>query len=239
LFFQVSYTYAHALDQASGFESSGFGGQGSTSARGFNRVFPGASYGNADFDVRHRFVFAPVYEVPTIRGAKAWVNLLAGGWGVSSITTLASGFPIDPSYGGFSTSRSLWCAIQGTFYACPDAPDQVAPVVHHSPRAGTPGSNFGFDIASFAPEPIGSFGNAARNSIKGYGINNTNMVVSKNFRIPHRESMRLQLRLESDNVFNHTQFNNPNANFANPGTFGLLRSAAPGRQSQLGAKFYF
>jgi hypothetical protein len=112
-------------------------------------------------------------------------------------------------------------------------------VVRHSPRAGTPGSNFAFDIASFGAEPIGSFGNAARNSIKGFGINNTNMVVSKNFRIPHRESMRLQLRLESDNVFNHTQFNNPNANFANPGTFGLLRSAAPGRQSQLGAKFYF
>ena len=239
LFFQASYTYAHALDQASGFESSGFGGQGATTARGFNRVSPGASYGNADFDVRHRFVFSPVYEVPGLRGTHPWVNMLAGGWQISAITTLASGFPIDPSYGGFSTSRSLFCAIGGTFYACPDAPNQVAPVVHNDPRAGTPGANFGFNISSFASEPLGQFGNAARNSIKGYGINNTNMVVSKNFHVPGRESMRLQLRLESDNVFNHTQFNNPDGNFANPGTFGLLRSAAPGRQSQLGAKFYF
>lgn len=239
LFFQVSYTYAHALDQASGFESAGFGGQGSTQARGFNFISPGASYGNADFDVRHRFVFSPVYEVPTLRGANAWVNLFASGWEVSTITSLASGFPIDPSYGGVGTSNSLFCSAGASFYACPDAPNQVAPVVHHNPRAGIPGKNFGFDISSFADEPLGSFGNAGRNSIKGYGINNTNMVVSKNFNVPGRESMRLQLRLESDNVFNHTQFSNPNANFGNPGTFGRLRSAAPGRQSQLGAKFYF
>jgi hypothetical protein len=44
--------------------------------------------------------------------------------------------------------------------------------------------------------------------------------------------------MESDNVFNHTQFLNPTANFSS-GNFGLVTSAASGRQTQLAAKIYF
>jgi hypothetical protein len=50
--------------------------------------------------------------------------------------------------------------------------------------------------------------------------------------------MRLQIRIESDNVFNHTQFSNPSGSFTSS-NFGVITSAAPGRQSQLAAKFYF
>jgi hypothetical protein len=39
-------------------------------------------------------------------------------------------------------------------------------------------------------------------------------------------------------VANHTQFLNPTANFSS-GNFGLVTSAAAGRQTQLAAKIYF
>ena len=44
--------------------------------------------------------------------------------------------------------------------------------------------------------------------------------------------------MESDNVFNHTQFSNPTSTFGS-GTFGMITSAAAARQTQLAAKFYF
>jgi len=46
--------------------------------------------------------------------------------------------------------------------------------------------------------------------------------------------------MEGYNVFNHTQFNNPNSNYSNVGTtFGVISTAAPGRQVQLVGKIYF
>jgi hypothetical protein len=95
-----------------------------------------------------------------------------------------------------------------------------------------------FTPASFAPEPIGNFGNVARNRYHGPGINNTNLIVAKNFALSSDNVRTLQIRLESDNVFNHTQFLNPTANFSS-GNFGLINSAAAARQTQLAAKIYF
>jgi hypothetical protein len=44
--------------------------------------------------------------------------------------------------------------------------------------------------------------------------------------------------MESDNVFNHTQFNNPASTFGSS-TFGLITGAVAARQTQLAAKVYF
>ncbi len=102
--------------------------------------------------------------------------------------------------------------------------------------------------ASFREEPIGQFGNTARNAYHGPGINNTNIILAKNFNLSGDGVRKLQLRMESDNVFNHTQFNlptgalsqtfNPTTNLftGSPGTIGSAQSA---RQTQLAAKFYF
>jgi len=48
--------------------------------------------------------------------------------------------------------------------------------------------------------------------------------------------MNLQLRLESFNTFNHTQWGTPTFDASSP-QFGQITSANPGRINQLGAKF--
>jgi hypothetical protein len=47
--------------------------------------------------------------------------------------------------------------------------------------------------------------------------------------------------MESDNVFNHTQFANPTGTFtsANLGAITAVNTGTPARQTQLAAKFYF
>lgn len=238
LVFQLSYTYSHALDNGSSFENSGFGQNGS---RGYNQYVPSLNFGNSAFDARQRLVFAPVYEVPYSSGGGPLSvrNLALSGWGISGILSLATGFPYDVSYAG-TTSRSLYCSANFSFYACPDVPLQTAPLVRLNPRTRNSTNGFGtyFSPSSFAAEPIGSFGNIGRNPFHGPGINNSNVVVSKRFTVSPEHGISVQLRLESDNVFNHTQFNNPVSTFGRS-TFGLITGAVSGRQSQLGAKVYF
>jgi len=242
LFLQMSYTYSHSLDNSSSFENGGFGNAGE---RGFNQFQPSLNYGDSEFDVRHRFVFAPIYTTP-IRKSESWyspLNLALSGWQISGITTLATGFPYDVSYDGFNSSNSLFCSINNTFYACPDVPLQVAPLSRQNLRAArtSNGHATAFLKSSFAAEPIGSFGNVHRNPYHGPGLNFTNVILAKNFNVSSDGVRRLQLRLESDDVFNHTNFANPSGNFAS-GSFGQITavtSAVPGRQTQISGKFYF
>jgi Carboxypeptidase regulatory-like domain len=234
---QASYTFSHALDNASNYENSGYGG-----ARGYNQFQPGLNYGNSAYDTRHRFVFAPVYVVPFKKGGSAFspANLLLSGWEITGIATFATGFPFDISYGG-STSLSLYCSANWSYYACPDVPNQTGAYVQNNPRTFTAaGSNktTWFQKSAFTPEIIGNWGNVSRYKFHGPGINNTNLVIAKNFALSSDGVRSLQLRMESDNVFNHTQFALPTSSFTSS-NFSDITSAASGRQTQLAAKIYF
>ena len=244
--FQLSYTLAHALDNASSFENSGFGSSG----RGYNQYNTLLNYGNSAYDARHRLVFAPIYISPFKSGSEWYTpkNLGLSGWEVSGIVTVATGQPYDISYAGGS-SNSLYCSSAQSYYACPDVPNQVSPLVTLNPRtartsvtAAAPWfSNNGF----ITPEAIGNFGNEGRNKYHGPGINNSNIILAKNINLSAEGTRKLQLRMESDNVFNHTQFLNPastpsfNTSGLPTGTFGSITSAGSARQTQLAAKFYF
>lgn len=247
LTFQLSYTWAHAMDTGSSFENAGFG---ENSARGYNQFDPSLNIGDSAFDVRHRLVFAPIYVTPSIAGHSPYspINLALSGWEISGITTLATGQPFDVSYAGGS-SRSLWCPYYTNYYACPDAPNMAGPILKtgnlrfrdpaHSGRSPY------ISTLDFSPEPIGQFGNTRRNPAHGPGLNNTNMILAKNFNMNADGTIRLQLRMESDNVFNHTQFTNPATtwNDAYYGqtkyNFGYVSGTQAARQSQLAAKIYF
>jgi hypothetical protein len=236
--FQLSYTFAHAMDNGSSFENPGFAsGAGEPAARGYNQYDQSLNYGDSTYDVRHHLVFAPVYISPLRPGsAFSPFNLAFSGWEISGIFTLAGGQPYDISYNGYGTSRSLYCDIATpSFYACPDVPNQIAPLVRMNPKTSTLAY---FSPASFAPEAIGSFGNVHRDPYHGPGYDNTNLILAKNFNVSADGVRRIQLRMESDNVFNHTNFNNPDGSFVD-GTFGSITSAQPSRLTQLAGKFYF
>ena len=92
LTFLASYTWAHALDIAS---NADLGAQNGGDFRYFKD--PQAEYGNSDFDIRHRFVFSYLYELPIGHGkrllgdASGVLNQIAGGWQVGGITSVSKG----------------------------------------------------------------------------------------------------------------------------------------------------
>jgi hypothetical protein len=259
LTYGLAYTWSHAIDNGSGFENTSFG------RRGTNLAIPGLNIGDSAFDARHRFVANYTYEIPVLQAMKGgWKSRLFQGWRLAGITTLQTGFPINIADTDFT---SLTC-YAFFFYGCPDNGQQVAAVQKFDPRqvqslpnsAGVNHSgNFYFAPASFCiprgsktPDPscplqYGSFGNVGRDSFHGPGINVTNLAILKDIHLT--EQKYFELRLESQNTFNHVSFNNPTASGQdiNSSTFGRITSDATGqggsgqgpRLIQLGAKFYF
>jgi hypothetical protein len=248
---QISYTYGHSLDDSSSYEGAGFGTE-----RGYNQYQKSLNYGNSDFDARHRLVIAPVYQVPFRQGGSTFSvrNLLVSGWEISGIVTFATGHPFDIAYNG-GESYAAYCSSDYFYYTCPDIPNQVAPLKKSNPHnvnAAIKGQLFDGTIAqvgdpiagaSFAEENYfadGVFGNIGRNKYFGPGIDNTDVQVSKNIRYSADSARYIELRLESYNVFNHTNFKNPGGNPDNgTSSFGVITSAAAGRSTQLSGKIYF
>lgn len=243
LSFTMAYTYSHGLDNSSGIESSGFNGLGTNIYPGFQYL----AYGDSDFDARHRFVTSYDYEIPILA---SWKNNMLmretlGGWHISGVTALQTGFPVPISQQG--SFNSLYCD-QYSFYSCPDNPNvSTFNIKTMNPRD----TGSWFDSSLFSSEPLGSFGNAKRNFFHGPGFNYTNLELAKNLPLGS-EGRYLQLRLEAFNVFNHANFSNPDGNFSDgPGQFGTVTSVVgtstadvngdpqPGRAVQLAAKFYF
>jgi hypothetical protein len=223
--FFVAYTYSHAIDDGSSFENSSFG------ARGTNTFLPGMNVGDSAFDARHRLVASYSYEIPVPSSMRnGFADRVLGGWRIAGVTTAQGGFPITIADSGF---RSLTCSAF-TFYGCPDAPNVVGPLNISDPR--TAPKHEWFSPAAFAKEPFGTFGNEGRNNFHGPGLWQTDLALLKDTKIT--EGTDLQLRIDASNAFNHAQFSNPVSNI-NSSLFGQVRSAAPGRIVQLGARFTF
>ncbi|MGI9070825.1 MAG: carboxypeptidase regulatory-like domain-containing protein [Bryobacteraceae bacterium] len=113
-----------------------------------------------------------------------------------------------------------------------------------------------FNTNAFVLQAPGTFGNAARNVVRGPGINNLDFSVFKNFFLPRflgqsgDEGPRLQFRGEFFNVLNHTQFSSINTTFvpvadvagasASPSSgFGSVTGAYAPREIQLALKLVF
>jgi Carboxypeptidase regulatory-like domain len=247
----VSYTYSHSIDDTSGFENSSFGGIGgsgfggsSGSIRSSNPYcFPGCDRASSSFDARHRLVGSYFYELPGINGSM-WLSRLTKGWTIAGITSFQTGFPLDVY--DMSFPGGGYAPISGVSdFTSWEGPNQVAPVTYSNPRSTA--DHVWFSASSFAqvtcapgcpPNSVAAYGNARRNLMRGPGINNWDFQLYKDTQIT--ESMKVELRIEGYNVFNHTQYNPIDiiTDISNP-AFGTATGALDPRRVQLAAKFYF
>jgi len=239
--FTVAYTYSHALDDGSGYES-GTGSAGRV--RNYTPGFEFLNYGSSDFDARHRLATSYIYTVPVAGFLRSNViaRELLGGWGISGVTAFQTGFPIGLHQ---SSINSGWCDGY-SYFGCGDTPNTTSFNLKQFNIRGA--AHQFFDTTPFSPELAGTFGNVSRNFLHGPGYDYTNLSVSKNIHFTSDSSRYLQLRLEAFNAFNHANFANPNDNFNSSG-FGTVTAVEhsadpnadpqPGRVIQLAGKFYF
>jgi hypothetical protein len=87
------------------------------------------------------------------------------------------------------------------------------------------------------PSLLGRVGNAPRTICCGPGISNTDIALMKI--IPVSETRHFEFRAEFFNLFNHTQFDNPDGNSTDGSQFGQVTQAKDPRLAQFALKFYF
>jgi hypothetical protein len=238
--FEASYTYAHALDDAS---SAALGSLNNGDFR--DQRYPFLEYGNSDFDVRHRFVISYIYQLPFGNGKKfggnatGLKNQIIGNWQVAGITTVSTGnwFTITDAVTNVSSSDGGGGV--GFF--------EVRPNVVANPNGKPCIAGTAFNTCAFADNTIPfTFGNAGRNIVRGPGFQNWDLSIFKMF--PVREQMRFEFRAEFFNIWNHV---NPlfepaglvseepqPLEFGTP-QFGFFQGARDPRLIQFALKFYF
>jgi hypothetical protein len=112
---------------------------------------------------------------------------------------------------------------------------RVTEKTHPNARPKTP--QRWFDTAAFERAPIGQFGNAGRNIVRGPGLANTDLGLIKRVNIFQR--VHLEVRAEVFNLFNRANLGVPVLDIAS-GSFGRIGSTStPAREWQFGVKLQF
>ena len=219
----IAYTYSKSIDNGSSLADTG------------DPFDPQLMRALSAFDLKHNLVATYEYTLPVERFSRH-SNRWTQGWAISGITHASTGFPVTLSS---SADNSLQGSNpNGVNNRYVDLPD-VVPGPLDLGKYTQNGQSYYFNISLFQPNALGTPGNASRRYFYGPGSFNTDLALLKS--VPLSETKSLQLRLETFNVFNHTQFFGPqavNGNISSP-LFGQLVKAAPPRLMQLAVKFTF
>jgi hypothetical protein len=147
-----------------------------------------AERGPASFDTRQRFTAALNYELPSWSSYKR----VGSGWQLNTIINVQTGRPIPIVTSSDTTGRFY-------FNQRPNVVPGVSPILPHW-NASTGYLN----PLAFVQPAFGTFGDLGRNSVFGPGLTNFDFSVSKNTLLTER--VRLELRVEFFNLFNHPNF---------------------------------
>jgi hypothetical protein len=223
----ANYTFAHALDDlSSAFSETAAGNFQLGYTNPFN---PGMDHGNSDFDIRHRFVIAPIYRTPWLGKDKHSVMArMLSGYEITGIYTIRTGTPCTifdstTNYSGYNMARynPVSRVTAHTFKAIPQGAQNGGNFYQLTGGNGqTAGAKLPVDVpfanALFAavnpssdpsiPSGISDWGPypatmTKRNVFTGPGAYNLNLSVSKTF--PIHEDLSLELRAEAFDVTNH------------------------------------
>ena len=152
-------------------------------------------YGLANFDRTHILKLNYLWDIPKAHWRAAPLRVALNGWQISGITSFVSGAPASVS---FSTTAGT--DITGS----PSDAARIDVLSNPNLPKGDRTFSHNFRTGVFRVPALGTPGNAAKTLVRGPGINNWDLAMFKNF--PIREPFRLQLRWETYNSFNHTQF---------------------------------
>jgi hypothetical protein len=177
------------------------------------------------YDRSQRVMADWIYELQVDKrlGLDGVGRQLLAGWQVAGIVEAQSGDAINVTQAG----------------GRPDT-DGTDPYL----KTGYKGNYRWLDPAAFSLIPLNSLssrpirpGNVGRNSVIGPGWWNVDLALSRNFAI--REGMRLQVRFDMFNAFNHFNLETVNLNLSTPSTFGLITGVGVERRAQLNARLVF
>jgi hypothetical protein len=219
LFFLANYQLSENRDNGSG--------EVEANDTAFRTNFD-ADEGLSRYHQRHRSAFSFGYELPFGEGRRYLntagpVAYVLGDWQIQGVVRAGSGFP-------FTLSGTNVCQC-GSF-----VPQRVNYAPGREDDRGVldnPTHTRWYDPTAYVSPPAGFQGTVGRNTLIGPSHKTVDFSVSKRF--PFGAS-RLEFRWDIFNLFNKTNFGQPDGNVNNV-TAGVISSALDARSMQLGLRF--
>lgn len=226
---QFAYTWSHEIDIESADLTTANEAGTSTISNPYNYRY---DRGSGLFDRRNIFNVNYIYAEPFFRNGNGFERTAFSGWQISGVTVAESGSPQNIYYNGPDV-----LGLGGNAVSRPDVVGKVS-FPKTQPQWFTT-SSFAAPLAPWAGGTTNGFGNASKDTIIQPGLFNWNLSLYKDFPFTaSAEGPRLELRVESFNTFNHTEFNNIDTGTTDS-TFGQVTSVYDPREFQFGGKFLF
>jgi hypothetical protein len=215
---------------------------------------PSLNYGRSDYNVGKAFKIFGMWQPVFFHGSRSWMEKIVGGWSLSGIFNIHSGFPWSPVV-NFGGSGSLYCGSCGYTQLLPAAYLGGAGTSTSNDQFKT-GSNYSkggaayFSTPTFTPYSGSMFGSALpqtgirRNSLNGPGYKDVDLTLAKAFGLPNipvlGENAKFEFRMDAYNLFNNLNFDPTKiVNDINAVGFGRDTSALGARTVTLSARFSF
>jgi hypothetical protein len=225
---QAAYTFSKSLDWASSFEET------------VNPFDYKASRALSLFNSAQRFVINYYWDIPVPKYS-GFKGKVLDDWSMSGIIQFQSGFPIRLQT---QDDNEL---ISSLFFLGAGAPQLNGPLQIVNPKVIQSFNTYNYgevsghyylnaDQSKFTDPTLGTFATTPRSVCCGPGENQWDITVSK--RIVLSEARYVQFRADVFNLFNKTEFVNPDGNFSDS-TFGQVQQARDPRAVQFALKFYF
>ncbi len=208
--FDVNYTLSKSIDLASDAERVGPGS--ATSSLNniiINAWAPKQERAVSSFDVRHQVNANWIYQLPLGRGkaiggnAGGLLNAIIGGWQLSGLFRITSGFPVNVDNGYSNYPTNFQQEGNATLVTAPVTGKYI---VQSGPDAGA------INIFQNGPNAISDFTytlpgqSGGRNQIRGQGYFGIDMGLAKRWVMPWSDKQSLQFRWEVFNVTNSVRF---------------------------------
>jgi hypothetical protein len=227
-YFTLGYTYGHSIDNSSGFRNR------SSQIPAYNH---GIFRASSDFDLTNRLVFSGGWDLPFDRAWAGGPKRVVQGWSLYPIFSWRTGFPLsissqyigsfdpsDPGPSGAGDSYLSNAVFSPGYSGIPITnPKQITSC--NNPNTGVSQTgNLYFDCGAFSQIPdvyvpgVSGYG-LPRNFFRGPHRTNLDLALAKT--TPFTENFKSEIRLEAFNIFNHTEFDNPDTNIFSS-TFGQI-----------------
>jgi hypothetical protein len=210
--FLSTFTWGHSIDlQNPALDLCDGCGSGDTIQNNYARALNRAS---SDNDVRMRFVLAGSFELPfghnkPYLSSSHMGSALLGGWRVVPIYQAQTGLPFTP----------------GLSFDAANAGTTTRPNTLCNATLANPSIQRWFNTSCFVAGPSYTFGNTGRDVLRAPGLNNLDLSLQRDFRLPLEHATILTFRAEAFNTVNHPQFATPGATVGSA-TYGLITATS-------------
>jgi hypothetical protein len=212
-------------------------------------------YGRSDYDIGKALKLYAVWQPVLFHGENKWLEKVAGGWTITGIFNLHSGFPWTPVVSVIG--GNLYCGTcwgYDTLYPASylgGAGDSTSNDAFKTGSNYPSGGTAYFSTPTYTTYSGNSYGSAnpqspgvRRNSLNGPGYKDLDLSLAKAFGLPKLpglgEDAKFEFRLDAFNVFNNLNFDATSiSNNIGATNFGVATRALGGRVVTLGLRFSF